>query len=266
MAQDQVEAMAALGFDSFAVVGHDRGGRVAHRMALDHPERVTPAGRARHRAHARGLRERVAGPGHLLLPLVLPDPALRLPGAADRRRPGLLPRAQARAAGARAIRSSPPRRWPSTGAASATRPPSTPAARTTARRPRSTSSTTRRISIAGSPARCWRSGATRAGSPSSSTSPRPGATAHPTCSGRALRVRAFPRRGGTAGDRRRAAGLPPRGWNRSGPGRARPLAPYLMKRISAYFGSGQRSSATSFSSASPSSRTRSSAVSWLSRA
>ena len=41
MAQDQVEAMAALGFDSFAVVGHDRGGRVAHRMALDHSERVS---------------------------------------------------------------------------------------------------------------------------------------------------------------------------------------------------------------------------------
>jgi haloacetate dehalogenase len=40
MAADQVEVMEALGFDSFAVVGHDRGGRVAHRMALDHPERV----------------------------------------------------------------------------------------------------------------------------------------------------------------------------------------------------------------------------------
>lgn len=41
MAGDQVEAMQALGFDSFAVVGHDRGARVAHRMALDHPDRVT---------------------------------------------------------------------------------------------------------------------------------------------------------------------------------------------------------------------------------
>jgi haloacetate dehalogenase len=37
MAGDQVEAMAALGFDRFAVAGHDRGGRVAYRMALDHP-------------------------------------------------------------------------------------------------------------------------------------------------------------------------------------------------------------------------------------
>ena len=41
MARDQVEAMRALGFERFAVVGHDRGGRVAHRMALDHPEAVT---------------------------------------------------------------------------------------------------------------------------------------------------------------------------------------------------------------------------------
>jgi haloacetate dehalogenase len=41
MAQDQVEVMQKLGFDRFAVVGHDRGGRVAHRMALDYPDKVT---------------------------------------------------------------------------------------------------------------------------------------------------------------------------------------------------------------------------------
>ena len=41
MAADQVEVMEALGFGSFAAIGHDRGGRVAHRMALDYPERVT---------------------------------------------------------------------------------------------------------------------------------------------------------------------------------------------------------------------------------
>src|SRR5882672_2878165 len=40
MAQDQVDVMRALGQQSFAVVGHDRGGRVAHRMALDHPDSV----------------------------------------------------------------------------------------------------------------------------------------------------------------------------------------------------------------------------------
>ncbi|MDQ3361694.1 MAG: alpha/beta hydrolase [Actinomycetota bacterium] len=41
MAADQVQVMESLGFPSFAVVGHDRGGRVGHRMALDHPDRVT---------------------------------------------------------------------------------------------------------------------------------------------------------------------------------------------------------------------------------
>ena len=40
LAADMVEVMARLGFAQFAVVGHDRGGRVAYRMALDHPEAV----------------------------------------------------------------------------------------------------------------------------------------------------------------------------------------------------------------------------------
>jgi haloacetate dehalogenase len=40
MAQDQVEVMERLGYDQFLVVGHDRGGRTAHRMALDHPNKV----------------------------------------------------------------------------------------------------------------------------------------------------------------------------------------------------------------------------------
>ena len=43
MAQDQVEVMKALGHDRFMVVGHDRGARVAHRMALDHPGAVRKA-------------------------------------------------------------------------------------------------------------------------------------------------------------------------------------------------------------------------------
>jgi haloacetate dehalogenase len=41
MALDQVEVMTALGFETFAFVGHDRGARVGHRLALDHPDRVT---------------------------------------------------------------------------------------------------------------------------------------------------------------------------------------------------------------------------------
>ncbi|HEX5507899.1 MAG TPA: alpha/beta hydrolase [Pseudolabrys sp.] len=43
MAQDQVEVMEALGYDKFYAAGHDRGGRVLHRMCLDHPEKVKRA-------------------------------------------------------------------------------------------------------------------------------------------------------------------------------------------------------------------------------
>ena len=40
MAAELVELMAGLGFARFAVAGHDRGARVAYRMALDHPDAV----------------------------------------------------------------------------------------------------------------------------------------------------------------------------------------------------------------------------------
>jgi haloacetate dehalogenase len=39
-AADMVAVMEQIGFRSFRLAGHDRGGRVAHRLALDHPERV----------------------------------------------------------------------------------------------------------------------------------------------------------------------------------------------------------------------------------
>jgi len=41
MALDGVEVMKHLGYDQFRMVGHDRGGRVGRRMALDHPDKVT---------------------------------------------------------------------------------------------------------------------------------------------------------------------------------------------------------------------------------
>ncbi len=41
MAKDQVAVMERLGFSRFALVGHDRGARVAHRLALDHPDSVS---------------------------------------------------------------------------------------------------------------------------------------------------------------------------------------------------------------------------------
>src|SRR5215467_7307077 len=43
MALDQVEVMRALGYERFAVAGHDRGARVTWRLAVEHPDRVTRA-------------------------------------------------------------------------------------------------------------------------------------------------------------------------------------------------------------------------------
>ena len=43
MASDQVALMEYLGHQQFAIAGHDRGARVAHRMCLDYSERVTKA-------------------------------------------------------------------------------------------------------------------------------------------------------------------------------------------------------------------------------
>src|SRR6478609_5504911 len=40
MALDHIEVMKSFGFNSFRLVGHDRGGRVSHRLALDHPASV----------------------------------------------------------------------------------------------------------------------------------------------------------------------------------------------------------------------------------
>ena len=61
MAKDMVEVMASFGHTRFAVVGHDRGGRVAYRLALDHPQHcasvavldVLPTGETWDRADAR---------------------------------------------------------------------------------------------------------------------------------------------------------------------------------------------------------------------
>lgn len=41
MAEEMAEVMSELGFDTFAAVGHDRGARVAYRIALDHQERTS---------------------------------------------------------------------------------------------------------------------------------------------------------------------------------------------------------------------------------
>jgi haloacetate dehalogenase len=80
MARDQIAVMKKLGHSKFRVAGHDRGGRVAYRMALDHPEIVTklavldiiPTGEA----FARGGREFGMGYYHwffLAQPAPLPE-------------------------------------------------------------------------------------------------------------------------------------------------------------------------------------------------
>ena len=53
MANVMIEVMEALGHVRFRLAGHDRGGRVAYRLALDHPGRAGAARRARHRADLR---------------------------------------------------------------------------------------------------------------------------------------------------------------------------------------------------------------------
>jgi len=61
MARDMIVVMERLGFPRFSVAGHDRGGRVAYRIALDHPRRVDrlavldvlPTGEAWDRADAK---------------------------------------------------------------------------------------------------------------------------------------------------------------------------------------------------------------------
>lgn len=41
MGQEMLAVMKTLGHEHFAVVGHDRGARIAYRMALDHPQAIT---------------------------------------------------------------------------------------------------------------------------------------------------------------------------------------------------------------------------------
>ena len=86
MAGAMVELMAELGFDRFAVAGHDRGGRVAYRLALDHPDRIDAAGGAGHGADAGyvGNDGRRHGAGGV--PLAFPCAARWAAGSRDRRR------------------------------------------------------------------------------------------------------------------------------------------------------------------------------------
>jgi haloacetate dehalogenase len=80
LAEDMLELMAELGYPEFLVAGHDRGGRVAYRLALDQPTAVRRLALL-DIVSTRGRRHGACGG---LLPLVLPDPARAAAGAADR--------------------------------------------------------------------------------------------------------------------------------------------------------------------------------------
>lgn len=225
LAGDMVELMDALGHERFGVAGYDRGGRVAYRMALDHPEHVErlavldvlPIEATWERAD-----DRLAlafWPWSLLAqPEPLPERLVAgAPGAVidDALGGGWGTPADVFGDGARARPTSP----------SCANPIAcTPSARSTGRRRRSTASTIAPTGsrAAGSRLRCWRSGAgrglcrpgtpTRAGhSPSGASSPTTwpdGRSTAGTSSRRSVRPR--PRRSwGDSSSRRRPVDLKP---------------------------------------------------------
>ena len=150
--------MARLGHDRFAVAGHDRGGRVGYRMALDHPGRrrrgsrcstSSPPGEV-WSARRRPLRAR-------LLALGVPRAARPAARAADPRRPrrasGSPSSAWASSAGDPPLPGRGRRRLPRAARRPGVRRPR--CARTTARARRSTASSTTPTAAGGrSPARC----------------------------------------------------------------------------------------------------------------
>ena len=96
MAQDQIEVMAALGHERFYAAGHDRGARVLHRMCLDHPDKVARAAILDIIPQHHLFNNVTKSWAHVLVALVLHDPALRFPRASDERRSGFLHREEAR--------------------------------------------------------------------------------------------------------------------------------------------------------------------------
>src|SRR5579885_1686679 len=149
MARDMIALMQHFGHQRFAVAGHDRGGRVAYRMALDHPERVarmavldiTQTGevfRGPTWSSAWGTGTGSSWHSRMICPSVCSGPTPTPTTSAT-----AICRGWTR------------RRSPTTCAARGGRRRSTPCARTTGRAPRSTSSSTRPI-VAGaaSPVRC----------------------------------------------------------------------------------------------------------------
>ena len=83
MAQTMIEVMEHLGYGQFALAGHDRGARVAYRLALDHPGRLNAAGCTRHPADLRLLGEDGPAVRAAHISLGVSRPALSLARASD---------------------------------------------------------------------------------------------------------------------------------------------------------------------------------------
>jgi pimeloyl-ACP methyl ester carboxylesterase len=176
MAADLVGVMGSLGFERFSVVGHDRGARVGHRMALDHPDRVdrlavidiapthhvfATADRALAQAYFHWFF--LAQPGGLPERMIGADPDGWLVNQLERGHGGGAPfdpearQAYLEAFGLRIERGPAAPGW------------SPPAVPTTRRRPPSTSAPTTPSATPGWPVRCWSSGESGASSATATT-------------------------------------------------------------------------------------------------
>ena len=87
MANAMVEVMEALGHVRFRLAGHDRGGRVAYRLALDHPGRLEKLADARHRADLGHVASHGRAARHTRLALDVPRAAGAVSRDADRQGP-----------------------------------------------------------------------------------------------------------------------------------------------------------------------------------
>ena len=96
MALDNVEVMAELGFKKFMAAGHDRGGRVLHRMCLDHPDKVERAAILDIIPQHHLLNNMTREWGQLLLALAVQHPARADAREDDGRRSGLVHPEEAR--------------------------------------------------------------------------------------------------------------------------------------------------------------------------
>ncbi|WP_279582013.1 alpha/beta fold hydrolase [Fodinicola feengrottensis] len=180
MAADQVEVMRTLGHQRFAVVGHDRGARVTHRMALDHPEAVerlamldiVPT------RHVYGHTDkRLATVYYHWFFLIQPD---ELPERLIGNDPIYYLHSALGSFGSGLDSYAPAAPWPSTKGVSPTHKHGTRCAKTTEPPPLWTSSTTRPILAAGCSSPRWSCGAPKARSAPCTNRSRFGVTTPPT--------------------------------------------------------------------------------------